>query len=56
MGTSAGVMLDGAMPEQQTKSRIWPLMWVVKLTCCIRFNQSNVALKSLVNVLSVLSK
>ena len=53
---SAGVMLDGVMPEQQTKARIWPLVWVVKLTCCVRLKQSNIALQSLVNVLSVLSK
>ena len=40
MGSSAGVMLDGAMPEQQTRCRIWPLVWVVKLTCCVRWKQS----------------
>lgn len=41
MGSSAEVMLYGVMPEQQTKSRIWCLVWVVKLTYCFKLKQSN---------------
>lgn len=56
MGSSEDVMLDVVMLEQQTKSRIWPFEWVLKLTHCVRSKQSHTALKSLVTMLSMISK
>ncbi len=42
MGNSAEEMLYGVMLEQQTKSKIWPLLWLMKLTYCVRLKQSNI--------------
>lgn len=49
------VRFCGMIPTQQTRSRIWPLLWVGKLTYWLMLWQFRVELKSLVKWLAGLS-